>query len=486
MDQKITIKLQPSLGFMRTFNLTVNGIRYRIFRSVVTMIVISVAIAFMMNVVVENIIKSAMVDRAIYRLEELRVEALWTARLVAPSSRRVTLMHWATGNPESLLVREGAGFAGMSSEEQSFLLARAPGMWDFLLFVEGLDYGQQRLLLDGHDDVRVFSYLADPANFARFEAALATVRGMRLPLTIEELKALIQDLPAIDGLFARIHAGHTEAIGKVRAGLAGQTVEQALREVDGRFGDVLRDAGFALEPDDARALAENARASAVALAVEQALGDPRLRQSLAARENLMPQEVGPADLWRQCLSEGGARWVSERLIEFALLDTDRGGLEHALRFIARRQHEENRLIRVERMGFEVGERMFWLILLSLIVCIVGITNAMLMSVTERYREIATFKCLGALDGSIMLIFVIEASLLGMVGGLIGAVTGALLGFGTMTFRFGDLAFRGIPFVSLWMAIFFSVLAGIVLAALAAVYPSLKAARLAPMEAMRIE
>lgn len=57
----------------------------------------------------------------------------------------------------------------------------------------------------------------------------------------------------------------------------------------------------------------------------------------------------------------------------------------------------------------------FLIILSLLVSAVGIVNAMLMSVTERYKEIGTMKCLGALDSLIIRLFVIESSILGFVG-----------------------------------------------------------------------
>ncbi len=50
----------------------------------------------------------------------------------------------------------------------------------------------------------------------------------------------------------------------------------------------------------------------------------------------------------------------------------------------------------------------WIVILSLLVCIVGIINAQLMSVTERFREIGTMKCLGALDRFIVRLFVLEA------------------------------------------------------------------------------
>ena len=50
----------------------------------------------------------------------------------------------------------------------------------------------------------------------------------------------------------------------------------------------------------------------------------------------------------------------------------------------------------------------WLVCMSLLVAIVGIMNAMLMSVTERFKEIGTMKCLGALDSLIVRLFMIEA------------------------------------------------------------------------------
>ena len=67
----------------------------------------------------------------------------------------------------------------------------------------------------------------------------------------------------------------------------------------------------------------------------------------------------------------------------------------------------------------------WLVVMSLLVSVVGITNAMLMSVTERYKEIGTIKCLGALDNFVVKLFLIESGLLGFFGALIGSVLGML-------------------------------------------------------------
>jgi putative ABC transport system permease protein len=160
---------------------------------------------------------------------------------------------------------------------------------------------------------------------------------------------------------------------------------------------------------------------------------------------------------------------------------------------ARLKKEERALQLAGELGEDVGggmlglgERMSWLVLASMMVCIVGIANAMLMSVTERFREIATLKCLGALDGFIMLMFVLEACFLGVVGGFAGAIIGNILGIGRMLIVYGSILVNPIPFDELFVAMSASMAVGIVLAAVASVYPSFKAAKLAPMEAMRIE
>ena len=79
----------------------------------------------------------------------------------------------------------------------------------------------------------------------------------------------------------------------------------------------------------------------------------------------------------------------------------------------------------ERVGATAQERatQVWLIAISLLVCVVGISNAMLMSVTERYREIGTMKCLGALDWFVVKLFLLEAGFLGLAGSALGALLG---------------------------------------------------------------
>ena len=54
----------------------------------------------------------------------------------------------------------------------------------------------------------------------------------------------------------------------------------------------------------------------------------------------------------------------------------------------------------------------WLLILSLLVCVVGIINAQLMAVTERFREIGTMKCLGALDRFVLRLFILESGMQG--------------------------------------------------------------------------
>ena len=70
------------------------------------------------------------------------------------------------------------------------------------------------------------------------------------------------------------------------------------------------------------------------------------------------------------------------------------------------------------------------------IAFVGIVNTMLMSVTERFREIGTFKCLGALDSFVVRIFVLEAFYQGLIGGTAGGIAGIAVATLSLLFSVG--------------------------------------------------
>ncbi len=130
-------------------------------------------------------------------------------------------------------------------------------------------------------------------------------------------------------------------------------------------------------------------------------------------------------------------------------------------------------------------RQTWLVVMSLMVCAVGITNSMLMSVTERFREIGTMKCLGALDEFIVRLFLIESIVLGFLGSLVGA----LVGHGIMLLVY-VIKRSGVVAMMDWgemlMYIIIALVIGMVLSLVAAVPPAMRAARMPPAAALATE
>jgi len=133
-----------------------------------------------------------------------------------------------------------------------------------------------------------------------------------------------------------------------------------------------------------------------------------------------------------------------------------------------------------------SERTFWLVVLSLLVCIVGIVNTMMMAVTERFREIATMKCLGAMDSFVLKAFLIESGAVGSVGSFIGALIGALIVLVQGSARFGSAFWASFPAAGLASSAGIALVCGLCLAIFGALLPALKAARMHPIEAMRID
>jgi hypothetical protein len=176
----------------------------------------------------------------------------------------------------------------------------------------------------------------------------------------------------------------------------------------------------------------------------------------------------------------------------------RGALQQAageatLDQLAAELERRARLAGIERtftdLGYDperAGAKTFWLVVLSLLVCTVGIVNTMMMAVTERFREIATMKCLGATDGFVLKSFLIESSLVGSAGALLGAAIGAILVLAQGSLRFGGPFWSAFPAAGLAAAAGIALACGLVLAVGGALLPALKASRMHPIEAMRID
>ena len=164
--------------------------------------------------------------------------------------------------------------------------------------------------------------------------------------------------------------------------------------------------------------------------------------------------------------------------------------------------------RIQEMGFQVDNalkqfedlRKAFLIMkfalaaigsVALVVAGLGIINTMLMAVLERYREIGTYKALGASDGDVRVLFLAEAGLVGLLGGAGGLLLGRavcwLIDVAFTHFAKGSgiedrvVAFAFPPWL-LGGAVLFAVLVSLV----SGVYPAARAARVDPIRALRSE
>ena len=138
----------------------------------------------------------------------------------------------------------------------------------------------------------------------------------------------------------------------------------------------------------------------------------------------------------------------------------------------------------ERLGVETYQ--YWLMFVAIIVSVVGITNAMLITVFERYREIGTMKCLGAMDRHILLLFLVESIIQGFAGGVAGYLLGLIGAVLSTGFTIGFTAIFMVPIMEVITLLLGSVGLSMVLCGVATLYPAYRAAKLHPVEALSYE
>jgi putative ABC transport system permease protein len=121
---------------------------------------------------------------------------------------------------------------------------------------------------------------------------------------------------------------------------------------------------------------------------------------------------------------------------------------------------------------------------SLLVAAVSIFNVMMMSVTERVREIGILRSIGTQKAEIRKMFIYEAGILGIIGAVIGAVLSIAFGYLVVLAMVGNTDYFFAPASLMYVP--FAMTVGVVICVVSGVYPAWSASNLDPIEALRAE
>ena len=156
-------------------------------------------------------------------------------------------------------------------------------------------------------------------------------------------------------------------------------------------------------------------------------------------------------------------------------------LERASSELIHKLKTEGKLTVTDSADSKVQTR--WMLGLALLISFVGILNAMVLNVTERFREIGTMKCLGALDSLVIKIYLIESAFQGLGGTITGILLGAFLALAEGWRVYGVEVLTIVPLAIIWKILLMCSLAGVLLSIGGALYPAWIAAKMEPVEAM---
>jgi putative ABC transport system permease protein len=520
----IEVKDQVRLPLSRCVELVLSSMRYRLFRASITVTIISLAGAFLMTILGEGLIARQVAGYIEAHTAPRKALSFWVTRISVPMTSPQLVRELAKAQTGDDRWQEFAAWGRLSDAQLSQLADIARRQVIYEAYFENLGEGQRRPLVGRAQGEEIFTSLQDPARFVTFKEVLRTLLR-QLPTPVAELEAFLRDWQAAGELRRTILEGNARSVEGVRKTYPGDfDPQRILAEVDDNLLKTLGTMGFRLSGRDLPVVRDQAQLSLDAKRLAGLLNEPVSDTAVAVQKNAGNNKESTDDssaagsrqatkvlvknllarrldvdiasvtvqmFYQEMESAAGSAWLVEQIGKGRL-----GGLtDNRIRQVAQYALDQGKLETVSVSVSQVAEgegfmglnpRTLALIAVSFFVCIVGIANAMLMSVTERFREIATMKCLGATDGFIMINFILESIMQGIAGGVIGVVLGFLLGTLRAWGSYGWMAMANYPVANLTQAAALALGIGVIISALAAVYPAYVAARLAPMEAMRIE
>lgn len=493
--RSIDVRKQRKLSLHRTYRLCLNGVRHRLLRSVLTLAVVALAVAFFMYLQTETALLRSVARRAQMELQASRYATqtlnrmTQTLRIPDQASKLARIHRTDASNG----LTEISAVTGWEVVRLRRLAESADTEQTYLTFFKDLPVGQRVILIGRRSGREAFRALQSGEILTEFITRLAPMHNVRIPGGIEAFQRFLNEFQGYQEelrTYSQTWNRVVERLNQELINLLGpetyltEKLSVASEEWLNSFRGMVTSYGFRLDAQEMRRIRQQV--------VQQQRRDEIARR--LSRQDLMEK-------WKRVFVERDASSLEEKMARlddnkvYELFDGDytREELKETRTFYTRNRELEKTLNRLtgrvdvteEGAGGLAGRQAF-LLLISLMVCMVGITNAMLMSITERFREIATMKCLGATDRYILIQFMLEASIQGAAGGIIGMAGGLVIAILMTLTSYGGDTFVVFPIGSILLAALFSFLSGVILSILASIYPSWAASRMAPMEAMRVE
>lgn len=211
----------------------------------------------------------------------------------------------------------------------------------------------------------------------------------------------------------------------------------------------------------------------------QVMGMSQDNQCFITLSNLRKQFATPTTDYRISVMVNGANSLEDAISEaFGTMRVTRGdGIGEAASFEIQ---QSSAMVETMLSGMDMVTVAASIIgIITLFGAGIGLMNIMLVSVTERTREIGVRKAIGASNAIIRMQFFIEAILIGQLGGLMGILVGLLIGNAVANYF-------GTPFIIPWFWIIIGVTLCLITSVLSGYYPAKRAAALDPIDALRHE
>ncbi|NOY80965.1 MAG: FtsX-like permease family protein [Kiritimatiellaeota bacterium] len=489
--KRIEAKDQVRLSIYKCFEICVNGVYYRLFRSLVTISIVVLTVAFFSNVVTEGIMTHGVARGVQQEMQIKRGDARFLAKLTEVETVAEFVERLGRTVPGTPAYRELAGVTGAAPARIGDLVSFSTRLLTYRKFFDDrLTFGKRRILLGGKTGLAAFEYLLDPENFDLFRKRLSELKSLRLPGTPDDLYGLLREYLGRMKEIEALRAQYEKAVKTIAAAYPLAVLKEKIVAGDSGVLNLVRKLGFQVDEAEYRRISGQLADTERILRLSKSLQNFTFKTRFINRFSILAKQYTPKQVMKKLKSRSNAAWFVQQAQDIPLpVDFDAQEVRRLAReFLARASlREVERVLNTKGDWREgIDRKTIWLMVVSFVVCTVGIANAMLISVAERFREIATMKCLGALDGFVMVLFVMEAGLFGLAGGVLGVVLGLLLSLLKQFLSFGRYALAYFPAAHVAGGIGAALLIGMLIATIAALYPSWVASRMAPMEAMRVE